>query len=86
MNQHMSRSENGIAERNRCAFTLIELLVVIAIISLLVSILLPSLQKAKELAKLTVCATQLRGLGIASYAFAAENEGHFPHPDSPTTQ
>ena len=51
-------------------FTLIELLIVIAINALLLSILVPSLQQARELARQTVCMTQLKtqGTGIALYA------------------
>jgi prepilin-type N-terminal cleavage/methylation domain-containing protein/prepilin-type processing-associated H-X9-DG protein len=53
----------------KCGFTLIELLVVIAIISLLVSILIPSLQKARMLARQVVCLTRLKAIGSAYYLY-----------------
>jgi prepilin-type N-terminal cleavage/methylation domain-containing protein len=59
-------------------FTLIELLVVIAIIALLVSILLPSLSRAKELAKRTVCASNMRNLGTTFQLYASENNQWLP--------
>jgi len=62
------------------AFTLIELLVVIAIISLLVSILIPSLTKAKELTRLTVCATNLRQIGTAMHIYVNDNNQDSPPP------
>lgn len=62
----------------RCGFTLIELLVVIAIISLLVSILLPSLQSARELAKKAVCMTTMRSIGSATHTYSAEFDDFFP--------
>lgn len=55
--------------RTRNAFTLIELLVVIAIISLLVSILLPSLQKAKLLTRRVLCQTRLKNIGAVYYLY-----------------
>ncbi|MBN1556051.1 MAG: prepilin-type N-terminal cleavage/methylation domain-containing protein [Phycisphaerae bacterium] len=59
-------------------FTLIELLVVIAILSLLVSILVPSLTKARELAKMVVCETQLRNIGYALGFYADDNGEYLP--------
>lgn len=62
----------------RKAFTLIELLVVIAILSLLVSILLPSLRKAKDLARRAVCGANLRTLNQVLYLYGMDNDGRLP--------
>jgi prepilin-type N-terminal cleavage/methylation domain-containing protein len=56
------------------AFTLIELLVVVAIIALLISILLPSLQGAREQGKKTVCLSNMRQIGQAAHSYAADDD------------
>ncbi len=64
--------------RPRSAFTLVELLVVIGIIGLLISILLPSLKRARERANQIKCASQLHQLGVAFAAYAADGKGWLP--------
>jgi prepilin-type N-terminal cleavage/methylation domain-containing protein/prepilin-type processing-associated H-X9-DG protein len=73
-----SFAATGKANRDshRSGFTLIELLVVVAIIALLIAILLPSLGKARDRAKTSVCASNLRQIGISFRLYAdAENNG-----------
>ena len=57
------------------AFTLVELLVVVSIIALLISILLPSLRKAREQAKSIKCLGHMRGMGQAAMVFSSDHDG-----------
>jgi prepilin-type N-terminal cleavage/methylation domain-containing protein/prepilin-type processing-associated H-X9-DG protein len=59
----------------RSGFTLVELLVVIGIIALLIAILLPTLNKARESAKRTTCMSNLRSLGQCLYIYVNDNKG-----------
>jgi prepilin-type N-terminal cleavage/methylation domain-containing protein len=67
-------------KRRIFGFTLIELLVVVAIIALLISILLPSLSRARELSKRVVCASNESGLGKSCKIYANDNEELWPVP------
>lgn len=68
--------QRGVAAKRRwTGFTLVELLVVIGIIALLISILLPSLSRAREAGNTTKCLSNLRQIGQAMMVYASENKG-----------
>ena len=66
------------ARRTGRGFTLIELLVVVAIIALLISILLPSLKRAKDQARTLVCSTHQKEIFNAANLYAADNANYMP--------
>jgi prepilin-type N-terminal cleavage/methylation domain-containing protein len=69
---------NGTIHRTRRGFTLVELLVVIGIIALLISILLPALNKARAAAVTVSCLARMRELGNAALLYATNNRQTLP--------
>lgn len=69
--------------QKRLGFTLVELLVVIAVIGVLVALLLPAVQSAREAARRATCTNSLKQIGLAVHEF--ENaHGHLPPPKAGT--
>ncbi|MCP4594459.1 MAG: type II secretion system protein [bacterium] len=69
--------------RARSAFTLVELLVVVSIIGLLVSILIPTLSKAREQARSIKCLANLHGFSVATMTYATDQNDFLPGPLHP---
>ena len=64
--------------RIRNKFTLLELLIVVAVIGILLSLLLPSLSKARYMARIAVCASSIKQNGTAMTAYSIGNDQHLP--------
>src|SRR5262249_41660932 len=78
MTLRIGKTPSFYATLTSAGFTLIEILVVVAIIALLVSVLLPSMARAREQSRATVCLSSLAQQGVGFAAYSADNKTVLP--------
>ncbi|MBN2641747.1 MAG: prepilin-type N-terminal cleavage/methylation domain-containing protein [Victivallales bacterium] len=84
----MNNKERGCVTMQACyfyGFSLIELLIVIAIIAIIVSMLLPALNKARSYAYSATCINNLKNLGICFISYSDNYDGYYPRLGDPGT-
>jgi len=74
----MKTTRTTKTQQSRRGFTLIELLVVISIIAMLISLLAPAIQSAREAARRAQCLNRMRNIGIAVANFTSSSDGQYP--------
>lgn len=79
--QSIKKCSNSTVRKRQAGFTLIELLVVISIIAVLMSLILPAVQSAREAGRRTQCLNNIRNVALAFQNSAASRSGGLPYLD-----
>jgi prepilin-type processing-associated H-X9-DG protein len=80
----MSVKRAACSKPRATAFSLIELLVVVCIIAVMVGLTIPLIGRCREVANQSLCTSRLKGIGIAFYSYASDNNGMLPAIDTIT--